>query len=29
MHAMLPNPDQRTADMETFLRQIRSVKSSP
>jgi serine/threonine-protein kinase len=29
MHAMAANPDQRTPDMETFLRQIRNVKSSP
>jgi serine/threonine-protein kinase len=29
MQAMLPNPEQRTQDMETFLRQIRSVKVSP
>ncbi len=29
MNAMRANPDQRTADMETFLRQIRSVKISP
>lgn len=29
MQAMAPNPDQRTQDMETFLRQIRNVKDSP
>jgi len=29
MAAMKPNPDERTQDMETFLRQIRSVKVSP
>jgi hypothetical protein len=29
MHAMIANPDQRTQDMETFLRQIRTVKISP
>ncbi len=29
MQAMLPNPDQRTSDMETFLKQIRNVKVSP
>ena len=29
MAAMKPNPDERTQDMETFLRQIRSVKISP
>ena len=29
MAAMKPNPDERTPDMETFLRQIRSVKVSP
>lgn len=29
MAAMKPNPDERTQDMETFLRQIRNVKVSP
>lgn len=29
MSAMHANPDQRTQDMDTFLRQIRSVKNSP
>ena len=29
MAAIKPNPDQRTQDMETFLRQIRNVKQSP
>ncbi len=29
MQAMAANPDQRTPDMETFLRQIRNVKASP
>ena len=29
MSAMKPNPDERTHDMETFLRQIRNVKISP
>lgn len=29
MSAMAPNPEQRTQDMETFLRQIRNVKESP
>lgn len=29
MQAMNANPDQRTQDMETFLRQIRNVKASP
>ncbi len=29
MAAMKPNPDERTQDMEIFLRQIRSVKISP
>jgi serine/threonine-protein kinase len=29
MAAMLPNPDQRTAEIDVFLRQIRTVKVSP
>ena len=29
MAAIKPNPDERTPDMETFLRQIRGVKQSP
>ncbi len=29
MNAIKANPDQRTQDMETFLRQIRQVKISP
>jgi hypothetical protein len=29
MSAMHPNPEMRTPDMETFLRQLRNVKSSP
>lgn len=29
MQAMIANPDQRTQDMDTFLRQIRNVKVSP
>jgi hypothetical protein len=29
MAAMHPNPEMRTPDMETFLRQLRNVKSSP
>jgi serine/threonine protein kinase len=29
MQAMNANPDQRTQDMDTFLRQIRNVKASP
>ncbi len=29
MAAMHPNPEMRTPDMETFLRQLRNVKTSP
>jgi serine/threonine-protein kinase len=29
MAAMHPNPEMRTPDMETFLKQLRNVKSSP
>jgi serine/threonine-protein kinase len=29
MSAMKANPDERTQDMETFIRQIRTVKQSP
>ena len=29
MAAIKPNPDERTQDMESFLRQIRNVKISP
>ena len=29
MAAIKPNPDERTPDMETFLRQLRGVKQSP